>query len=819
MPDDHASSSDPPRRDETSATTGAPHPLHGEPPTLPPFSTGDGPRPLTIAGMPAIDVFAGAEDLFADVPSLGPRVASGPTPMPDLPIAPITKVGPAPLPPAPKIAAPPKLGAAKLAGPPKLSSPPKLGGAEPTLGSVKGPPPSPSRSDTNASASPTPASKPDTVRMAAPAKPAQPVKTESVKTEPVKTESVKTESVKTEPVKTEPAKPSSAAGISDLAQAIALSPDLEFELSVGLLDPAEVIRKAREKALQTEASAPVERTDTPGPIAIVVAGAMPLVESSPARESGEPTPEPSEPSQVPESGNAEQSLDVEALVEAASLARDDANSRDDANYLDNLVTAPFPSLASLAARNDPTPNEIVDDRESSPPRAMRASEPLERATLEPVIIHAPLGRATAPVASDEPAITPTRGSIASDSDDSGGQSRDHAALDNSLESLANAESNDSADPSQLDQDTSSSEDGSMSNKALKPLAPPAPRSVVDEDRPRIGVPYEPPAVVVRLSEVEASEPELAHEREDTGVRGHAALPKPGRATIPARAPMPSSDPGKVVPLPLHARAEGAPHAIAKEDTGALIDGMADEIVAQARRERVQTQIVATLPAPKPTTDNRRTRKLVIGFSIFALAASLLVALLPDSSEDTIAEDDAAEPEPLPTALPESEPKPDLIAQADPAPEPIAAPDPPSEEPLAEPEPEPEPTVEAPKPEKSTKPKTKAEPKPEPVVATKPKPEPKPEPKPAAKPEPVDNRNGKQLYDAAKSAYDKGKASEAYKLALASYRKEPKPKTAELMLLAACKLGDSTKAKSAIDKVSGVRKPAMRKQCKGMGVTI
>ena len=39
------------------------------------------------------------------------------------------------------------------------------------------------------------------------------------------------------------------------------------------------------------------------------------------------------------------------------------------------------------------------------------------------------------------------------------------------------------------------------------------------------------------------------------------------------------------------------------------------------------------------------------------------------------------------------------------------------------------------------------------------------------------------------------------------------------VLAACKLGDSGKAASALGKVGGIRKPALKKQCKAMGVSI
>ncbi|MFV8753675.1 hypothetical protein ACNOYE_24230 [Nannocystaceae bacterium ST9] len=772
MPDDHASSSDSPRRDESSAT-GAPKPLHGEPPTLPPFSS-DGPRPLTIAGMPAVDVF-GSDDLFADVPALGARAPSGAVPV--LPGAPATKLA-VPAPPKLAVPPPPKLGAPKLAAPPKLAT-------------------------TGAPIGALPQSRIETVSGPAP----KPVETKPVETKPVETKLVESRPeskiIEGKPVanKRKASGPKPAAG-SDLAKAIALSPDLEFELSVGLIDPAEVLRAARER----EASAPVERTETPGPIAMALADAKPepkldsVVGPKPTGPKLDSVvgPKPTEPKLDSVVGPKPTGPKLDSVVGPKPLA-----GKSKSDDIDNLVTAPFPSLATLAAQGA-VPEEI-DDRQSPPPRAAEPRDAIVAtiteshveppATLEPVIIERPT--------SVDSAIPPTFDSSAPS------ESRSH----------------ESSGPSQ---DTSTSVDGSMSSKPANPMAPPAPRSVID-DRPRLGVPYEPPAVIVRLHEPsptpEATQPSTEI-REDTNPRGPAALPRPGRSPMPpARAPAPSPDAGKVVPLPVLARPEGAPRPIGPQDTGALIDGMADELVAKTHHPPPTKTLIMEVPddEPAPAANTGGRRKLVIGFVLFAIAASLLVALLPpdDSSSDEVAANDDPPSEPVEPKPVEPIAGPDVLAQADPTPSPDSG-EPEVEAPPSEPEPGPEPGSTS-KP-KSGKPKSsKPAPAPEPTpTATKPKPKPEPKPEPvASKPEPavVDNRDAKQLYDAAKSAYDKGKAGEAYKLAAASYKKGAKPKTAELMLLAACKLGDAGKAKSALDKVAGVRKPPLRKQCKSMGVTI
>ncbi|NJK32444.1 MAG: hypothetical protein HC927_08545, partial [Deltaproteobacteria bacterium] len=107
---------------------------------------------------------------------------------------------------------------------------------------------------------------------------------------------------------------------------------------------------------------------------------------------------------------------------------------------------------------------------------------------------------------------------------------------------------------------------------------------------------------------------------------------------------------------------------------------------------------------------------------------------------------------------------------------------------------------------------------DPVEDPQPKPKPKPQgdkPKPAPKPtiDPVatlkDARkqtmggNPKQGYNLAKDAYDAGGGSDA----------------ATVMVIAACKMGSASKAKSAYKKVSAKDKPSLQKICSPLGIEL
>ena len=367
-----------------------------------------------------------------------------------------------------------------------------------------------------------------------------------------------------------------------------------------------------------------------------------------------------------------------------------------------------------------------------------------------------------------------------------------------------------------------------------PLAPPPPPMTTGSDgdeQPRVGAPYVPPAVVLRADET--LDDEIAEEA-DIGAQT-PELPRPARLPLPG-ARLPPADPIIAARLAQVAAEQptsapvGAPQMISPQDTASLVNGLASELIAEVESEQAVTlqakvPVVASQP---PRTDDRRRRKFAIGALAAGMLLSILALVLPSGEgEDASLVPDIEQPQPDPS-------DPTLAAQTEakpqPEPEPVA---PPTAEPDVEAEPEPQ--VEAPPPE----PEPEPEPKPEPA-SNKPAPGPKrgkksqseptptakqPDPKPAPKPESKpttsasDDRSADDLYSAAQSAYKSGRASEAYKLASDSYRKSSKSKTAELMTLAACKLEDAGKARSALAKVSAFKRNGVKKDCKAMGVNL
>lgn len=365
-----------------------------------------------------------------------------------------------------------------------------------------------------------------------------------------------------------------------------------------------------------------------------------------------------------------------------------------------------------------------------------------------------------------------------------------------------------------------------------PLAPPPPPTTTgpDGDEPRVGAPYVPPAVVLRADET--LDDELAEEA-DIGARA-PELPRPARLPLPG-ARLPPADPIIAARLAQVAAEQptsapvGAPQMISPQDTASLVNGLASELIAEVESEQavtlqVKVPVVASQP---PRTDDRRRRKFALGALAAGMLLSILALVLPGGEgEDASLVPDIEQPQP-------EQPDPTLAARTDakpqPEPEPVA---PPTAEPDVEAEPEPQ--VEAPpEPEPEPKPepapnkpapgpkrgkKSQSEPEPTPAAKqTDPKPAPKPDPKPSTSAS--DNRSADDLYSAAQSAYSNGRASEAYKLASDSYRKSSKSKTAELMTLAACKLKDAGKARSALAKVSAFKRNGIKKDCKAMGVNL
>jgi len=310
-----------------------------------------------------------------------------------------------------------------------------------------------------------------------------------------------------------------------------------------------------------------------------------------------------------------------------------------------------------------------------------------------------------------------------------------------------------------------------------------------------------------------------------------ALGRSGKAVVAAEA---------VAAVPETAQ-PGVPKLASPQDTASLISGLTDEIVGESMHEAavtVQVETPAHLAAvaqdARDAQDARRRRGLWIAAGIAALLCVVVaVALLAsrngtpepedrsartdDQDRDQDQNQDPAEPgpelavadDPQPTET-GADPDVDPSTAGDPGETGSEAPDTDAldlgdEQPVADLTPQ--------KPKSKPKSKPKAEPKPEPKAEPKPAPKPKPEPKPK------DTRSAAQLYDAAKKAYSKGNARGAYDLALASQRKKKKSKTAELLTLSACKLHSAGKASSALRAVTPIRRGAIKKQCKNMGVTI
>lgn len=746
-----------------------------DPPSVPPFAS-TGPRPPTIAGIPAEDIFGGGDvdGLFAPaLPKLGPTVATPPVP----------KIGPPPL--VPEVRP-----VARAAAPPLPPSPPAGLIKPPTTRVAPLAPPTtlPSKPST-----PPPKSIGELAKSAEPAGVAKPSTTPASQPEP--------------PV--EAAAPA-IKSLADLGRP--LSDDERFELEVGLVDEAELLRKilAKQAAERGRASAGPQQA------------AADRSEASPTHASREA--ERSE--KIEKSERAERSEKSEPAVTREPIA--------------TLEPVPMREpIASLVATLEPV--SIVSRESESTPSAIRS-------LLDDVDANASSKRTESTEPSRPWADT--------------GSSNDDGV--SSLLQAQTASEAARASEAAVAHPDASSEDGPTimhprsarialasldTSPSKSPLAPPPPRSTSTAPaQAQLGAPYEPPAVILRDESPSAPASELDDDAESsTDTREpeppHSpTLPEPSALRRPGRLPAPDRPP--VAPAPATAEriipkptmimgSSGVPTPMPKQDTGALIDGLANELVAEAQRETAVTIQAKTPARVAAEARQKRNKRLAWAFVAVAAAAIFTVALLPDDPADSQAASDVEptrdEPAPEPSA-----PQPDdRLALADPTPE---APEPalagseageaaavPSEPEAVEPEPEPAApelatTAAGPSKKKST---TKTETKTETKSATTStsKSEPALSTSPSKPTSPTDNRSAKELYDAAKSAYDKGQAGEAYKLAFSSWRKQAKPKTAELMTLAACKLKDSSKAKGALDKVASLRRGAIRKQCKSLGLSI
>lgn len=125
---------------------------------------------------------------------------------------------------------------------------------------------------------------------------------------------------------------------------------------------------------------------------------------------------------------------------------------------------------------------------------------------------------------------------------------------------------------------------------------------------------------------------------------------------------------------------------------------------------------------------------------------------------------------------------------------------------------PEPTPEARAP-KSSSPKTTSR-KPSSSASSRPRSSDSPPKPPPAPPVDVD-----QLLTDARQASMKNQPAKAYDLARKAYKEKPSQDALTVMATSACKMGDTAKAKFAINKLSSSRKDDAKRMCELMGVSI
>jgi hypothetical protein len=777
--DDQDRSTVDPKRDDSSSVSGA---SAGTPPTLPPFS-GDGPQPLTLHGVPAAALLGGGDgfdDLF-DVPKLGVQTKSGPKPK-----AP----GPPPLPP---------LVGRKGAPRPPTTGPlpviPPIGENNSQAGSQSGSQGGSQRESSDAAprrSEPTPG--PQAINTALP----------------------------------------SASSLIERIRAAKRNADVNEQADDKGAPEPKPVPKPMPKLAPKLAPKPM-----PKPAAKLPAIAPPSEQPEPAAApESKPAPTPSE------------DLEVQPAVAVAVPDPIESSSDETSNQVE---TTPIELVEAEATEQHQAPQTATDPALGDTISAAGNDEPSQPVADTPTSMggpaRSPSGSASGsalgappPSGLPRPEPGPSRGGpvIKALPRPEPGPSRGGPSVSETEQTIA------------ITKQAARLESPALPVSGSGPkLAPPPPQtsSGVHDEQPQIGVPYEPPAVIIRSETNDEGgdlDPQHASEVSPEEPRG---LPRPGRLPPPsgrgpsgARPPAPPSpiaaepqDPNALpalapAPAVVAAFVPGVPDVVEPQDTAALIDGLANEIIAEATAESAATihmkaPVVAVEEDPPPG-QTQRNRKIALYALVGAAVISLIVTLLPSKKDDAAAKDPAVEqPARGDEKVPEAEPEPELAqadsadsagsagpVEAEPDPPPVGDPQPtPTDEPEAEPESKPKPVA-------STTSKPAPEPKPKPTPKPKPKPTPKPEPKPAPAGS-TDTRNDQQLYDAAKAAYNSGSAAEAYKLASASYKKKPKAKTAELMTLAACKLKDKNKALTALNKVALLRRTPIKKECKAMGLAL
>ncbi|MCA9711371.1 MAG: hypothetical protein KDK70_36365 [Myxococcales bacterium] len=100
------------------------------------------------------------------------------------------------------------------------------------------------------------------------------------------------------------------------------------------------------------------------------------------------------------------------------------------------------------------------------------------------------------------------------------------------------------------------------------------------------------------------------------------------------------------------------------------------------------------------------------------------------------------------------------------------------------------------------------------------PEPEPEPEPVARQEPrPEPPSATELLRQAESALERGDAGEAYRLALRSHRARQSAKASAIMARAACRTGETEKAKQALKSVPLRDRSTIRRDCRQNGSRI
>lgn len=295
----------------------------------------------------------------------------------------------------------------------------------------------------------------------------------------------------------------------------------------------------------------------------------------------------------------------------------------------------------------------------------------------------------------------------------------------------------------------------------------------------------------------------------------------------------------------------APEEIKSEDTQALIASMAEEIeeVAEAQKaaeeaERARkAKEAALLEQPTIIYDKKRksgesdSKMGWIGIAAAALAGVVLIGWSVaggDDEGDDAKQTQAAEPAAAVAAAERPEPgqAAEPVEKAAPVPVPIPVPvmadgategeeaaeesdgeaEEAVEEPAEEPAPKPAPT---PTENKKRGPSKKNSAKQTTTTTTSSN----AGPEASNKPKPPPSKSAADLLRDAKKANAAGQSSKAYSLASQSYQKKGTSDAAEVMVLAACKMKNTGKARSALNKVKLLKRRDLKQRCKSMGVKL